>query len=172
MKHTHFSLPKDSKKMNAEVVKAEFGHTQALGVKRSKEKRCPAEAVWLEERTRVLEISFLFVWPHLVECGIIIPRSSIEPAAVEAWSPNHWTAREVPENKRLRGCCLYFLPIFWAWLRDANLTLMLFWRLPHLGGQTIRKALRKWPTWVRLGVAGREMFDSPQSSEITLNQTR
>ena len=51
MKHTYFSLPKDSKKMNAEVVKAEFGHTQALGMKRSNEKRCPAEAVWLEERT-------------------------------------------------------------------------------------------------------------------------
>ena len=45
MKHTHFSLPKDSKKMNAEVVKAEFGHTQALGMKRSNEKRCPAEEV-------------------------------------------------------------------------------------------------------------------------------
>lgn len=37
--------------MNAEVVKAEFGHTQALGMKRSNGKRCPAEAVWLEERT-------------------------------------------------------------------------------------------------------------------------
>ena len=45
MKHAHFSLPKDSKKMNAEVVKAEFGHTQALGMKRSNEKRCPAEEV-------------------------------------------------------------------------------------------------------------------------------
>ena len=43
-------MPKDSK-MNAEVVKAKFGHTQALGMKRSNGKRCPAEAVWLEERT-------------------------------------------------------------------------------------------------------------------------
>ena len=171
MKHMHFSLPKDSK-MNAEVVKAKFGHTQALGMKRSNGKRCPAEAVWLEERTWVLEVSFLFVWPHFVECEIFVPRPGIKPAAAEAPSPNHWTTREVPEDKCLRGCFSHFLPIFWAWLRDANLTLMLFWRPPHLGGQTIRKALRKWPTWVRIGVAGREMLDSPQSSEITLDQTR
>ena len=99
--------------MNAEVVKAEFGHTQALGMKRSNGKRCPAEAVWLEERTLSFGNKF-FVWPHLVECGIFVPRRGIEPAAVEAQSPNHWPTREVPEDKCLRGCFSHFLPIFWA----------------------------------------------------------
>ena len=33
-------------------------------------------------------------------CGIIVPRPGIEPVlpALEAWSLNHWTAREVPER--------------------------------------------------------------------------
>ena len=31
-------------------------------------------------------------------CGILVPRPGIEPAppALEVWSLNHWTAREVP----------------------------------------------------------------------------
>ena len=39
---------------------------------------------------------FLF-WPHSAACGILVPKPGIEPAppAVEAWSLNHWTAREV-----------------------------------------------------------------------------
>ena len=42
---------------------------------------------------------FFFFWPHLVACGILVPQSGIEPAlpAVELWSLNHWTAREVLE---------------------------------------------------------------------------
>ena len=93
MKHTHFSLPKDSKKMNAEVVKAEFGHTQALGMKRSNEKRCPAEEVSSWSRLAGGEnMSFgskFFVWPHLMSRGILIPQPGIEPtpAAAEAQSP-------------------------------------------------------------------------------------
>ena len=41
--------------------------------------------------------SFLF-WPYHTACGILVPQPGIEPAppAVEAQSPNHWTAREVP----------------------------------------------------------------------------
>ena len=36
-------------------------------------------------------------WPHHVECRILIPRprNGSMPPAVEAQSPNHWTAREV-----------------------------------------------------------------------------
>ena len=32
-------------------------------------------------------------------CRIVVPQLGIEPMppAVEAWSPNHWTAREFPE---------------------------------------------------------------------------
>ena len=34
-----------------------------------------------------------------VVCGILVPRPGIEPVppVVEAWSLNHWTAREVQE---------------------------------------------------------------------------
>ena len=39
-----------------------------------------------------------YFWPHCVACGILFPWPGIEPTppALEAWSPNHWTAREVP----------------------------------------------------------------------------
>ena len=39
-----------------------------------------------------------FFWPCHTACGILVPRPGIEPAssALKAWSPNHWTAREVP----------------------------------------------------------------------------
>ena len=34
-------------------------------------------------------------------CGILVPGPGIEPAppALEAWSPNHWTTREVPADQ-------------------------------------------------------------------------
>ena len=39
-----------------------------------------------------------FFWPQHVACRILVPQPGIEPMppAMEAWSPNHWTAREVP----------------------------------------------------------------------------
>ena len=39
-----------------------------------------------------------FFWLHHAACGILVPPPGIEPVppAVEAWSLNHWTAREVP----------------------------------------------------------------------------
>ena len=39
----------------------------------------------------------LFFWLHRVACGILIPQPGIELvlSAVEAWSLNHWTTREV-----------------------------------------------------------------------------
>ena len=41
---------------------------------------------------------FLIVWPCRMACGILVPRPGIEPMppALEAWSLNHWTTREVP----------------------------------------------------------------------------
>ena len=40
---------------------------------------------------------FWFFWPHREACGILAPRPGIEavPAAVEVWSLNPWTTREV-----------------------------------------------------------------------------
>ena len=51
-------------------------------------------------------------------CGILVPRPGIEPGppAVEAWSLNHWTAREVPYtgiSYRLQVRIKYLL---WDWL--------------------------------------------------------
>ena len=39
-----------------------------------------------------------FFWPCCTAYGILIPRPGIEPMppALEAWSLNHWTTREVP----------------------------------------------------------------------------
>ena len=42
---------------------------------------------------------YLFIWASTHACGILVPQPGIEhvPPAVETWSLNHWTAREVPE---------------------------------------------------------------------------
>ena len=43
-------------------------------------------------------LSFFF-WPHCMACRILVPPPGIEPTptpALEAWSLNHWTTREVP----------------------------------------------------------------------------
>ena len=41
---------------------------------------------------------YLFMAAHSEACGILVPRPGVEPRspAVEAWSANHWTAREFP----------------------------------------------------------------------------
>ena len=43
-------------------------------------------------------IFFFFFGLCCTACGILVPQPGIEPAALEAWSLNHWTPREVPEN--------------------------------------------------------------------------
>ena len=39
-----------------------------------------------------------FFWPHGAACGILVPRPGMErvPPALEVWSLNHWSTREVP----------------------------------------------------------------------------
>ena len=51
----------------------------------------------MDERTHIL-FFFFFFWPRCTACRILVPRPGIEPGppAVEAPSPNHWTAREFP----------------------------------------------------------------------------
>ena len=58
----------------------------------------------------------------LFACWILVPRPGIEPrtCAVEAQSPNPWTAREVPEVMLLGIQIL--LPVF-------KVKLTMFWRL-------------------------------------------
>ena len=44
---------------------------------------------------------FVFTfWLHRAAGGILVPQPGIQPAppAVEAWSLNHWAAREVPKG--------------------------------------------------------------------------
>ena len=42
---------------------------------------------------------FFWWWACHVACGILVPQLGIElgSSAVRAWSPNHWTARELPQ---------------------------------------------------------------------------
>ena len=49
------------------------------------------------------KIFFFFFWPHGVAHRILAPLPGIKPAppAVEAWSLNHWSAREVPRAHSL-----------------------------------------------------------------------
>ena len=61
--------------------------------------------------------------PHFLACGILVPQPEIKstPLAVEVWSPNHWTVREVPQRfffpKEISGYVNNFLffknPIFY-----------------------------------------------------------
>ena len=41
-----------------------------------------------------------FLWPRHAARGILVPQPGLEPTppAVEAWSLNHWTTREVPQD--------------------------------------------------------------------------
>ena len=48
--------------------------------------------------THSLLCVLFFFWQSREACGILVPRPGIQPVppAVEAWSLNHWTTREVP----------------------------------------------------------------------------
>ena len=43
------------------------------------------------------KIKYIYIWPHQTACRILVSWPGIEPAALalEAWSLNHWTTREV-----------------------------------------------------------------------------
>ena len=47
----------------------------------------------------VLCFFVFFFWPRHVACRILVPQPETEPAPpeLEAWIPNHWTAREIPQ---------------------------------------------------------------------------
>ena len=60
----------------------------------------PCKEIDQENLLFLLFYFILFFWPCHVVCGILVPRPGIEPGppALEAWSFNHWTAREVPKK--------------------------------------------------------------------------
>ena len=41
---------------------------------------------------------YFFFWPRYKACGILVPPPGIGPgpSAVEVWSPNNWTTKDVP----------------------------------------------------------------------------
>ena len=65
----------------------------------------------------------VFFWLHGAARKILVPPPGTEPvpSAVEAWSINHWTAREVPEG-------VFFFLKTWQNYRMATLC----WPFPHL----------------------------------------
>ena len=63
---------------------------------------------------------FIYFWPCRATCGILVPQPGIEPVphAVEAQSPNFWTAREFPFHAlykknllslKYKEICLFYL---------------------------------------------------------------
>ena len=48
--------------------------------------------------------SRIFLLVHLMACRILVPGHGTKamPLGVEAWSPDHWTAREFPMIKSLK----------------------------------------------------------------------
>ena len=43
-------------------------------------------------------IIYIYFWLYLASPWILVPGSKPEPCAMEAWSLNHWTTREVPKK--------------------------------------------------------------------------
>ena len=64
---------------------------------------------------------FFLIWPRHVAFGILVPRPGIEPgpSAVKVWSPNHWTAREVPVA----------LKFYWRSIRIKTFRRLLRWAM-------------------------------------------
>ena len=64
---------------------------------------------------------FFFLWPCPSACGILVPWPGMEPipSTLEAWSLNHWTAREVP-----RKILLWVKCIEWSTMLDPENSLV------------------------------------------------
>ena len=56
---------------------------------------------------RIFTFSF---WLHHTACGILVPRTGIEPGSpiVDVWSPNHWTTKEFPGHLNFKGTWGHF----------------------------------------------------------------
>ena len=64
-------------------------------------------------------------WSRRAACGILVPRPGIEPKppALEVWSLNHWTAREVQGGILMGGLCF---KLHQPLLNSSSLTVLLF----------------------------------------------
>ena len=54
---------------------------------------------WVKNLNIINNYYYFSFWPYHAACGLLVPWPGIEPMlpAVEAWSPIHWTTREVSE---------------------------------------------------------------------------
>ena len=61
-----------------------------------------------------------FWGPHCVACRILVPQPGIKsmPPAVEAWSLNHWSAREIPSHYFFE--CFFTTALFFQNSSDMN----------------------------------------------------
>ena len=69
---------------------------------------------------------FIFSWPCWAACRILVPPPGIEPAllALETWSLNHWTTREVLCCSILK--CEHALFVFSLWEIQLVSTVFVF----------------------------------------------
>ena len=49
--------------------------------------------------------TYIILWSYLMAYGILVPQPETE---VKVQSPNHWTAREFPQNLHFLTILLYF----------------------------------------------------------------
>ena len=87
---------------------------------------------------------YLFIWPHHVPCGILVPQPVMEPRslAVKVLSPNHWTTRKFPIFKKSNGLVFLLLPLAFELglecfsLNPGKFPLVSFWGLHSEGEET------------------------------------
>ena len=82
------------------------------------------------EKNSTVYFLFIYFWLRCVACGILVPQPGMEPGppAVEARSPNHWTAREFPST-------VYFY-FFFVSIEQATWDLYLTWIKMHIAYST------------------------------------
>ena len=75
--------------------------------------------------------SFFFFLVHKA-CGILVPWPGVESvaSAVEAWCPNHWTARQFPIFCFIIFCSYYEFPsLTLGWVFSFFCSFLLSWKL-------------------------------------------
>ena len=96
-----------------------------------------------------MAISFQFILAVLHGCRILVPQPEIEPMihAVEAWSHNHWTAREVP---RYISCFTYSNQLSWFLLSTSPTSPVISFYFLFISGNIMFQLLKPKPRFLRL----------------------
>ena len=92
---------------------------------------------------------FQFILAVLHGCRILIPQPEIKPVipAVEAWSPNHWTAREVP---RYISCFTCSNQLSWFLLSTSPTSPVIFFYFLFISGNIMFQLLKPKLRFLRL----------------------